>query len=325
MKAIAHTRYGSPEVLQLKEVEKPAPAANEVLVKIHAAAANAEDWRIMRAAPFFVRFEFGLSKPKSPMFGADIAGTVEAVGSSVTQFKPGDEVFADLSLSGHGAYAEYKTVPEHLLALKPDNLTFEQAAAIPLAGITALQGLRDNSQLQAGQRVLINGASGGVGTFAVQIAKAFGAEVTGVCSTRNLELVRSIGADHVVDYTQADFTRNGQRYDQIFDVVGNRSVSDLARALCDGGKAIVAGFTTLPHLIHIGLMGAWTSRTTSKHIAQMGAAKSNQQDLNVLRELIEAGKVTPVIDRTYPLSKTPDAIRYLEQGHARGKVVVTVV
>jgi NADPH:quinone reductase-like Zn-dependent oxidoreductase len=324
MKAIVYTRYGSPDVLELKEVAKPTPKDNEVLIKIHAAAANPADWHLMRAEPFLARLGNGLLKPKNPRLGADLAGCVEALGSKVTQFQVGDEVFGELSLNALGAFAEYVCAPEELLALKPAKITFEQAAAVPLAAFTALQGLRDKGQIRQGQKVLINGASGGVGTFAVQIAKSFGTEVTGVCSTRNLELVRSIGADHVIDYTKEDFTQKGQQYDLIFDAVGNRSVADFKRALSPNGICAVAGFTTLSRLFQVIILGAWVSRTGSKKIGLMGTAKANKKDLLFIKELLEAGKVVPVIDRTYPLSQVPDAIGYLEAGHARGKVVITV-
>ncbi len=324
MKAIVYHNYGSPTVLALKEVAKPTPKENEVLIKIHAAAANPLDWHKMRAEPFLVRLGDGLLKPKNPMLGADIAGKIEAVGKDVTQFQPGDEVFGDLSASGLGGFAEYVCAREDAVALKPANLSFEAAAAVPVAAFTALQGLRDKGQIQPGQKVLINGASGGVGTFAVQIAKSFGAEVTGVCSTRNLDMVRSIGADHVIDYTQADFTQNGQRYDLIFDAVGNRSVSDYQRALRPNGICSIAGFTTLSHLFQVILLGAWVSRSGGKKIGLMGIAQPNKKDLVFIKELLEAGKVVPVIDRHYPLAETADAIRYLEAGHARGKVIITV-
>ena len=319
MKAIVYTEYGSPDVLQFKEVAKPMPKANEVLIKIHAASANPADWHLMRAEPFLARFANGLLKPKNTRLGADVAGRVEAVGSKVTQFQLGDEVFGEMHLDVLGTFAEYLCAPEALLALKPAKLTFEQAAAVPLAAFTALQGLRDKGQIQPGQKVLINGASGGVGTFAVQIAKAFGAaEVTGVCSTRNLDLVRSIGADHVIDYSKEDFTKNGQRYDLIFDAVGNRSVTDLRRALTPNGICAVAGFTSLSRLFQVMLLGG-------KQIGLMATANANQKDLLIIKDLLEAGKVVPVIDRTYPLAQTADAIRYLETGRARGKVVITVV
>jgi len=319
MKAIVYTKYGSPDVLQLKDVEKPTPKDNQVLVKIHAASTNPADWHLMRAEPFLARLANGLFKPKNTRLGADVAGRVEAVGSNGTQFQVGDDVFGELPLNGLGSFAEYVCVPEELLALKPAKLTFEQAAAVPLAAFTALQGLRDKGQIKPGQKVLINGASGGVGTFAVQIAKALGAaEVTGVCSTRNLELVRSIGADHVIDYTKADFTQNGQQYDLIFDAVGNRSVADFKRALSPNGICAVAGFTTLARLFQVLLLGG-------KKIGLMATAKANKKDLLVIKELLEAGKVVPVIDRQYPLAETAEAIRYLETGRARGKVVITVV
>ena len=317
MKAIVYTEYGSPDVLQLKEVEKPAPKENEVLVKVQAASANPADWHLMRAEPFLARLENGLFKPKITKLGADVAGRVEAVGKSVSQFQAGDDVFGELPLNVLGSFAEYVCASEDALALKPARLTFEQAAAVPLAAFTALQGLRDKGQIQPGQKVLINGASGGVGTFAVQIAKSFETEVTGVCSTRNLDLVRSIGADHVIDYTQEDFTQTGQRYDLIFDAVGNRSVSDLRRALSPNGICAVAGFTSLSRLFQVMFIGG-------KKIGLMETAKGNKKDLLFIKELLEAGKVIPVIDRIYPLQEVPEAIRYLEAGHARGKVIVTV-
>ena len=317
MKAIVYTTYGSPDVLQLKDVEKPTPKDDQVLVKVHAASANPADWHLMRAEPFLARLANGLLKPKNTRLGADVAGRVEAVGRNVTRFQAGDDVFGELPLNELGSFAEYVCVSEELLALKPAKLTFEQAAAVPLAAFTALQGLRNKGQIQPGQTVLINGASGGVGTFAVQIAKSFGTEVTGVCSTRNLDMVRSIGADHVIDYTQADFTKSGQRYDLIFDAVGNRSVSDLKRALNPNGICAVAGFTSLSRLFQIMLLGG-------KRVGMMETAEANQKDLVFIKELLEAGKVVPVIDRHYPLRETAEAIRYLEAGHARGKVIITV-
>jgi NADPH:quinone reductase-like Zn-dependent oxidoreductase len=317
MKAIVYTEYGSPDVLQFKDVEKPAPRDDEVLVKVHAASANPADWHLMRAEPFLARLANGLLKPKNTKLGADLAGQVEAVGSNVSQLQVGDDVFGEMSLKELGGFAEYVCAPEELLALKPARMTFEQAAAVPLAAFTALQGLRDKGQIQPGQRVLINGASGGVGTFAVQIAKSFGTEVTGVCSTRNLDMVRSIGADHVIDYTQEDFTQTAQRYDLIFDAVGNRSVSDYKRALSPNGICSVAGFTSLSRLFQIMLLGG-------KKVGMMKTAKANKEDLVFIKELLEAGKVVPVIDRCYPLAETAEAIRYLETGHARGKVIITV-
>ena len=317
MKAIVYTEYGPPDVLQFKDVEKPAPKEDEVLVKVHAASANPADWHLMRAEPFLARLANGLLKPKNPRLGADLAGRVEAVGRNVTQFQVGDEVFGCLPLNELSSFAEYVCANEDALALKPAKLTFEQAAAVPLAAFTALQGLRDKGQIQPGQRVLINGASGGVGTFAVQIAKSFGTEVTGVCSTRNLDMLRSIGADHVIDYTQTDFTQTGQRYELIFDAVGNRSVSDYKRALSHNGICSVAGFTSLSRLFQIMVLGG-------KKVGMMKTAKANKEDLVFIKELLEAGKVVPVIDRCYPLAETAEAIRYLETGHARGKVVITV-
>lgn len=317
MKAIVYTTYGSPDVLQLKDVEKPTPKDNHVLVKVHAASANPADWHLMRAEPFLARFANGLLRPKNTRLGADVAGRVEAVGRNVTRFHVGDAVFGELPLDEMGSFAEYVCVPEALLALKPARLTFEQAAAVPLAAFTALQGLRDKGQIQPGQTVLINGASGGVGTFAVQIAKSLGTDVTGVCSTRNLDLVRSIGADHVIDYTQVDFTKTSQQYDLIFDAVGNRSVSEYKRALRPNGICAVAGFTSLSRLFQIMFLGG-------KRVGMMETAKANQQDLMFIKELLEAGKVVPVIDRRYPLHETAEAIRYLEAGHARGKVIIVV-
>jgi len=314
MKAIIFTQYGSPDVLQLEEVDKPVPTDEQVLIKVHAASANPLDWHTMRGAPFMARFTFGLRKPRSPLLGADVAGRVEALGKTVTRFQPGDDVFGSI---GAGSFAEYACANEAILASKPANLSFEAAAAVPVAALTALQGLRDKGQIHPGQKVLINGASGGVGTFAVQIAKSFGTEVTGVCSTRNLDMVRAIGADHVIDYTNEDFTRNGQQYDLIFDAVGNRSVSDLQRALSPDGICAVAGFTTLPRLFQHMFLGG-------KKVGLMDTAKANREDLVFIRELLEAGKVAPVIDKTYPLSEVPEAIRYLEKGHAKGKVVITL-
>ena len=320
MKAILCTKYGSPDVLELKEVEKPAPRDNQVLVKIHAASANPLDWHGMRGAPFLVRLGGGFSKPKDPRLGADLAGTIEAVGKAVTRFQPGDEVFG---LAG-GTFAEYTCVAEDALVLKPANISFEQAAAVPVAAYTALQGLRNTGHIQSGQKVLVNGAAGGVGTFAVQIARSFGAEVTGVCSTSNLELVRSIGAAQVIDYTREDFTNNGRHYDLIYDAVANRSISELQRALNPGGICVVAGFSNLFNLVKLMLFGPWASRRENKKVGMMDMASSNQKDLIFIRGLLETGKVIPVIDRCYPLNETPEAIRYLEKGHAHGKVIITI-
>ncbi len=314
MKAVLFHRYGSPDVLKLEEVAMPTPEADQVLIKLVACAANPLDWHRMRADPFLVRLNDGFSKPKNPRLGADIAGRVEAVGSAVSTLQPGDEVFGEI---GAGGFAEYLCVKERAVVKKPDNLSFEEAAAVPVAGLTALQGLRDKGKIQAGQQVLINGASGGVGTFAVQIAKAFGAEVTAVCSTRNLELVRGLGADHVIDYTQTDFTRTGQRYDLILDAVGNYAVADYRRALTPQGICAVAGLTKLTRLFQVVLLGSWGGQPVATFLAQ-----PNQPDLLTLKGLLESGKVTAVIDRTYPLTQTADAIRYLETGRARGKVII---
>lgn len=324
MKAIVYTEYGAPDVLQFKDVEKPTPKDDEVLVKIHAASANPADWHTMRAAPFLARLVNGFFKPKNSRLGADVAGRVEAVGSTVTQFQVGDEVFGSMSLSQLSSFAEYLCAREDALVLKPAGMTFEQAAAVPLAAITALHGLRDKGQVQSGQKVLINGASGGVGTFAVQIAKSFGAEVTGVCSTRNLDMVRAIGADHVIDYTREDFTNNGQQYDLIYCAVGNRSTADYKRALTPQGVCVIAGFTNLRLLFEHMILGPFRSKAGGKRVGQMDTAKVNKPDLAFMKALLETGKVKPVIDRCYPLSETAEALRYLEQGHAQGKVVITV-
>jgi len=320
MKAIVYQKYGSPDVLELIEVEKPIPKEDEVLVKVHAAAANPLDWHFMRGAPHFIRIMTGLGKPKDKRLGVDVAGQVEAFGRNVNQFKPGDQVFGMC----RGAFAEYASARENALALKPANISFEEAASAPVAAFTALQGLRDTGKIQSGQKVLINGASGGVGTYAVQIAKSFGAIVTGVCSTRNLNMVRSIGAEHVIDYAQEDFTKNGQHYDLIYDTVANHSVLDYRRALSLKGMCVTAGFSTVFHMLQEMLLGSLVSRMGSKKIGGMGVAKPNQKDLVIIKELLESGKVKSVIDRRYPLSEVPEAIRYLEAGHARGKVVITV-
>jgi len=322
MKAIVYTKYGSADVVQLRDIEKPAPKDNEVLVKVMAASANAYDWHFLSADIFLIRLMGGLLKPKNNRLGADMAGRVEAVGSAVKQFKPGDEVFGEIGAWGNGAFAEYVCVPERAFALKPANLSFEQAAAVPMAAITALQGLRDAGQIQAGKKVLINGASGGVGTFAVQIAKYFGAEVTAVCSTDKMEMVRSLGADHVIDYTREDFTKNDQRYDLILAVNGYHPISAYKRALNPLGIYVMAG-GSMAQIFQAMLLG---SRMSEKGGRKMGAvsAKINQKDLAVLKELLEAGKITPVIDRCYPLSEAAEALRYLGEGHARGKIVITM-
>ncbi|MCG8514429.1 MAG: NAD(P)-dependent alcohol dehydrogenase [Halanaerobiales bacterium] len=311
MKAIVFAKYGSPDLLQLKEVEKPVPQDNEVLIKIHASSVNPFDWRTMRAKPFFIRLQEGLLKPKNKRLGADFSGQIEAVGRKAKQFQPGDKVFGICS----GAFAEYVCVNEDEIALQPAGATFEEAAALPIAAITALQGLRDKGQLQPGQQVLINGASGGVGTFAVQIAKSFGAEVTGVCSTKKLALVSSIGADHVIDYTKENFTQNGQCYDLIFDAAAYHSLSDYQRALSPQGVYVWIG-GSLAMILKIML-------SRSKKFTLL-SAKKNKKDFNLLKELFETGQVKAVIDRSYPLREVAEAIRYLEAGKARGKVVITV-
>jgi NADPH:quinone reductase-like Zn-dependent oxidoreductase len=319
MKAIVYTKYGPPDVLQLKEVAKPVPKDNQVLVKVHAASANALDWRPFTLPSIFVRLVGGgLLKPKDTSYGVDLAGRVEAVGAGVKQFQPGAEVFG----VAKGAFAEYVCAAENKLALKPANLSFEAAAAVPIAAFTALQGLRDKGRIQPGQKVLIYGASGGVGTFAVQIAKAFGAEVTAVCSTRNLDVARSIGADHVIDYTKEDFAQNGQRYDLIIAANGYHPILGYRRSLGPSGVCVVLG-GSMAQIFQGMLLGPLVSRIGSKKMGNM-LAHSNQKDLVVMREFLEAGKVVPVIDRCYPLSEVAEAIRYLVQEHARGKVVITV-
>jgi len=323
MKAIVRTAYGSPDVLQLQEVEKPVPKDGEVLVRVHAASVNALDWHYMRGQQFPVRIGGnGLRKPKDRRLGVDLAGRVEAVGSNVTRFQPGDDVFG----SGAGAFAEYACAADNGLVLKPANLSFEQAAAVPVAAITALQGLRDKGQIQPGQQVLIQGASGGVGTFAMQIAKSFGAEVTAVCSAQNVAMARSIGADHVIDYTQADFTENGQRYDLILAVNGYHPISAYRRALRPAGTYVMVGASNahlMQALLQAMLLGPVISRTGRQRVVNF-IAKLNQKDLVFMQELLAAGTVVPVIDRCYPLHETAEAVRYVEEGHARGKVVIAV-
>ena len=323
MKAIITTKYGPPDVLQLKEVEKPAPNDDQVLVHVQAASVNILDLANMGGTLPVRLVSGGLREPKYKILGADIAGRVETIGRNARQFQPGDEVFGDISAGG---FAEYVCVPENKLALKPANISFEAAAATPVTAFTALQGLRDKGQVRPGQKVLINGASGGVGTFAVQIAKSFGAEVTAVCSTRNLDTARSIGADHVIDYTQEDFTQDGQRYDLIFDSAASHPVSDYQRILSPNGICVISGFSkpTLSRLFQAMFVGPWVSRNRSQKIGFMGIAKPNQKDLVIIKELLEAGKVVPVIDRSYPLSEVPEALRYLGEGHARGKIVITI-
>lgn len=319
MKAIVYTEYGPPsEVLQYQEVEKPVPADGEVLVKIHAASVNYGDTALVKGDPFLARLWSGLLKPKYTIPGGDIAGEVEAVGSGVTGFRAGDAVYGDIGGAGFGAYAEYASPPENALAPKPANLTFEGAAAAPQAAVVALQGLRNMGRVQPGEKALINGASGGIGTFAVQIAKAFGAEVTGVCSTRNLDAVRALGADHVVDYTQEDFARGAARYDLIFDIVADRPTSDYVQTLNPGGRYVACAFN--PTSLFLGPLLSMTGDKTIRSLAH----KPNRDDLIFMKELFEAGKVMPVIDRRYPLEQTAEAIRHCAEGNPRGKVVITV-
>jgi NADPH:quinone reductase-like Zn-dependent oxidoreductase len=323
MKAIVYRCYGGPEVLKYEDVARPALADDRVLVKVHAASANPLDWHYMRGLPYLVRMEAGVGAPKVGTMGVDFAGTVEAVGAKVKRFKPGDEVFGGKS----GAFGEYVSVAENrAITLKPANVTFEQAAAVPIAAITALQALRDKGAIKAGQKVLINGASGGVGTFAVQIAKSFGAEVTGVCSTRNVQMVRAIGADTVIDYKREDFTESTARYDLIVDTVGNHPLSELRRVLTPKGAVVIVGGPSdgkwlgpMEGLISAALYSPFVSQTFSFILAEL-----NKEDLAILGNLMQAGKLTSVIDRQYPLSEVPAALAYLEEGHARGKVVIRV-
>lgn len=323
MRAVVYRCYGSPDVVKLEEVAKPVPADNRILVKVHAASVNPLDWHYMRGKPYVMRPMAGIGAPNDIRLGVDFAGTVEAIGKDVKRFKPGDEVFG----GADGAFGEYVTVREAgSVALKPANMTFEQAAAVPIAAITALQALRDKGKIRARQKVLINGASGGVGTFAVQIAKSYGADVTGVCSTRNVDLVRSIGADHVIDYTHEDFTRRTERYDLIIDNVGTHSFSEYSRVMNPNGTLIMVGGPSegawlgpLSRSLEAMVISPFYSQRFEFFLAQM-----DQPDMELLRDMMQAGKITPVIDRRYPLARTADAIRYLELGHARGKVVVTV-
>ncbi len=324
MKAILNCEYGV-ENLQLRDLEKPTPADNEILVRVRAASVNPVDGHTIRGG-WLMRPMSGMRKPKNIRFGTDFAGTVETVGKSITSFKPGDEVFG----AKNGAVSEYVCVKtERAVVTKPSNITFEQAGSVAVAGLTALQGLRDKGHIQAGQKVLINGASGGVGTFAVQIAKAFGAEVTAICSTRNVDLVKSIGADHVIDYTKEDFTKTDQRYDMLYDLVGNHSFSERRQILTPNGICVLAGVGGAG--LHPGMLGrvgrnfwnAFLSNFTAQKFV-FYIAKLTKDDLNVLRELMQSGKISPVIDKTYKLDQTADALRYLEQGHARGKVVIKI-
>ncbi len=318
MRAIVYTEYGPPDVLQLKEIEKPTPRDNEILVKVHASSVNQGDAYIIRGEPILFRPSYGFPGPKHTIPGGDVAGRIEAVGKDVEQFQPGDEVFGDIGGCGFGAWAEYVSAPEDALVLKPANTTFEGAAAVSQAAIVALQGLRDKGQIQPGQKVLINGASGGVGTFAVQIAKAFEAEVTGVCSTKSLDLVHSIGADHVIDYTQEDFTQKEHGYELIFDIAGSHSVSDYRRALRPGG--IFVSCTISPTAL---LLGPFISMFGNKRVVQLSHSPS-AKDLGFLKELLEAGKVVPVVDTSFPLHEAAKAVRHYEEKRPQGKVVIGV-
>jgi NADPH:quinone reductase-like Zn-dependent oxidoreductase len=315
MKAFLWEGYGPPkQALRMAEIEKPVPGLDEVLVRVLGVSVNPADWHSMRGKPMFSRLTLGLLRPKHEILGVDVAGLVEEVGGGVSRFGPGDEVYANLLDHGYGAFAEYVSVPVDVMSLKPPSMSFEESAAVPMAAVTALHGLHRYGEIRVGQTVLVNGASGGVGTFAVQIAKSYEAEVTGVTSTRNIDLVRSLGADHIVDYTTTDFTRTCSRYDLVLDTIGNRSVADLKRALAEGGNAAVTGFTNMSRLLGVSLRGG-------KDVARVEAHVTSK-DLELLSELIEAGGVRPQIDRRYPFAEIPAAIGYLEQGRARGKVVV---
>lgn len=321
MQAVVYTKYGSPDVLEIQETEKPVPGDDQVLVKVHAASINAGDWRIMRADPFFIRLMGnGLLAPKNTRMGSDVAGTVEAVGKNVTQFQPGAEVFG----CAKGAFAEYALARQDYLAPKPRNISFEDAAAVPVAALTALQGLRDVAGIRSGQQVLIQGASGGVGSFALQLAKSFGAQVTAVVSPKNMDMARSMGADRVIDYTRQDFTTSPERYDLIFAVNGYHPLSAYKRALTPQGLYVCAG-GTMRQIFGVMLVGSFMSSKAGQKLKSMGIARINQKDLVLLGELLRSGKIAPVIDTRYPLSKIADAVRYVEQTHARGKVVISVV
>jgi NADPH:quinone reductase-like Zn-dependent oxidoreductase len=324
MKAIVQSEYGPPDVLRLAEIDQPVVQDNDVLVRIQASAVHAGDWHLMRGEPWIVRLMFGgLLKPKIKILGCDVAGRVEAVGPSVMRFQVGDEVFGDVSSCGFGAFAEYVCAREEALVLKPAAVTFEQAATVPTSALAALQGLQLTGQLQPGQKVLINGAAGGVGSFAVQIAKSLGAEVTGVCSTRKVAMVRSLGADHVIDYTQTDFTQTGQQYDLILDVTAYRSVFTCQKALTPTGTYVLVGGSTAYLFLTMLFLGPWISKTSRRKVCVLSSTP-NQKDLTVLRDLLESGKIAPVIDRYYSLSEVPDAIRYLEQRQVQGKVAIRV-
>jgi NADPH:quinone reductase-like Zn-dependent oxidoreductase len=320
MKAITYTEYGPPDVLQIKEVAKPTPTDDEVLIKVQAVSVNRSDWEGLTGKPLYARIG-GLIKPRHQILGSDIAGRVEMAGRNIRRFQPGDEVFGDI-LGRMGGFAEYVCARERALALKPASMTFEEVAAIPQAAVIALQGIRDKGQVQPGQKVLINGAGGGAGTFAVQLAKLYGAEVTGVDNTGKLDFMRSLGADHVIDYTQEDFTENGKQYDLILDIIAHRSVFAYERALRPNGSCFMVG-GSMATMFQVLLLGPWIRRTAGKKIRLL-AVHPNLKDMVYITELYEAGKVVPVIDRRYPLSEVPEALRYLGEGRAKGKVVITL-
>lgn len=323
MKAMVYNKYGSPDVIKLQEVAKPTPRENEVLVKVYASCNNAGDWHLLRGVPFPVRFMIGLFKPKYNILGTDIAGKIESLGKNVTQFQVGDEVFGDLSKSGFGGFAEYTCIKVDSLTIKPSNLNFEEAASVPTAALTALQGLRDKGKIQSEQKVLINGASGGVGTFAIQIAKSFGAEVTAVCSTRNIDLARSLGSDFVIDYTKENFTQTNKKYDLILAANGYHPIKDYKKSLTLNGRYVMTGGTNAQMsdaMVYGPILSIFSKQTFTNAMADV-----NQKDLLFLKELIELGKITPVIDKQFPLSEVAEAIRYLEAGHARGKIVIKVI
>ncbi|MBM3304497.1 MAG: NAD(P)-dependent alcohol dehydrogenase [Candidatus Aminicenantes bacterium] len=322
MKAIVYRKYGSPDVLNLEDVDKPVPKDDEVLIAVRAAALNRGDWRLMRGKPFMARMAGGLFKPRKAILGADVAGRIEAIGRSVRRFKPGDEVFADITFLGSGGFAEYTVARESLLALKPAGLTFEQAAAVPMAAVTALQGLRDKERIRPGQKVLIHGASGGVGTFAIQLAKVFGAEVTAVCGPGSQELARSLGADRVLDYTREDFARDGRRYDLILAVNGDRSLSEYKRALAPEGIYVAVGGSNR-QIFQAMFLGPLMSIGRRKKMGIL-AARPSASDLDVIKGFLEAGTIRSVIDRSFPLSEGAEAMRYLDAGHVEGKIVLTM-
>jgi len=326
MKAIVCNKYGPPEVLQLKEIDKPIPKDDEILIEVRASSINSADHRMMLAKPFFVRFMGeGFLKPKKSVPGIDMSGVVEQVGKDVKQFKPGDEVFGDIHDSKSGAYAEYICAKENAnIVKKPDMVTFEQAASVPVAGITALQALKNHGQIKEGQRVLINGASGGVGTFSVILAKAFGAEVTGVCSNRNLELVKSIGADFVIDYTKEDIMVSEKKYDLIIDIAANITTKGYEKLLTPKGIGILVGYSSMFHMMGISLKGKKLEKKSSLKVKVMGSAKTNREDLQYLGELISSGKITPVIEKVYRLEETAEAMRYFDEEHASAKIVISV-